>query len=113
MYDTFGMILFDIHDIFILIHHWLTISGIYISLLYNISGTDILMGYFIIEWSNPFLHLNEICKAMNLRHAKIRVYSEVVFNFIYLATRIPIGIPFVYYLCSSESSPTYIKLVAL
>ena len=80
MYDTIGMILTDIHDMFILFHHWLTISGIYISLLNNVSATDILMAYFIIEWSNPFLHITEICKAMNLRQTKIRLYSEILFN---------------------------------
>ena len=80
MYDTICMILTNTHDMFILFHHWLTITGIYTSLNYNVSGTEILMAYFIIEWANPFLHITEICKAMNLRQTKIRVYNEIIFN---------------------------------
>ena len=111
-YDTFAMILTNTHDTFILIHHSLVISGIYVCLLTNIAATDIMAGFFISEVSNPFMHIKEIMKTLGLSSTRFFLWNEISFYVIYLIFRIPVGIPIVYDICISETSPIFMKFVA-
>jgi hypothetical protein len=52
-YDTVAMIMTGCHDMFIIIHHSLVMSGIYACLYYDVAATDIIVGFFITEISNP------------------------------------------------------------
>ena len=108
-YDTFAMILLNTHDTFILVHHSIVVSGIYVCLLTNIAATDIMAGFFISEVSNPFMHIKEILKAYDLTSTRFFLWNEISFYVIYLIFRIPVGIPLVYDVCVSENSPVYMK----
>ena len=84
VYDTLCMIFTNTHSTFILIHHALVISGIYCCLVFNIAATDIMAGFFISEVSNPFMHIKEIMKTLNLTTTRFFLWNEISFYIIYM-----------------------------
>ena len=88
-----------------MIHHGLVMAALYTVLLYDIAATDMVLGFFVAEWSNPFMHIKEMMKVLNLTTTKFFLWNEIAFYVLYLIWRNPIGIPACLAIISSSTSP--------
>ena len=88
-----------------MIHHGLVMAALYTVLLYDIAATDMVLGFFVAEWSNPFMHIKEIMKTLNLSTTRFFLWNEIAFYVLYLIFRNPIGIPVCLSIIASSTSP--------
>ena len=99
------MVITNTHDAFIMLHHGMVLAGVYTVLIYDIAAMDMILGFFVAEWSNPSMHIKEMLKTMNLTTTKFFVWNEITFYVLYLIWRNPIGIPVCLSIIASSTSP--------
>ena len=99
LYDFTAMALYGLLDTTMTIHHWICIVGMSLPLTYNLSANYIVMGMFIAECSNPFMHIRVILKHYGLRYSKAYECMEITFMMLYIYGRILMGLGVVWNTC--------------
>jgi len=93
------MAYYGLLDATMTIHHWICIIGMSLPLTYNMSANYIVMGMFIAESSNPFMHVRVILKHYGLRYTKAYECMEISFMIIYMYGRVLVGLGVVWNTC--------------
>lgn len=112
LYDTVSMLSFSLYDSFILVHHVAVVVGLTASLVTNMGGAEITWGYIITEGSNAFLHGKEITRDLGLKDTKLYLTVELGFFATYYFGRFAVGVPGVYWIVTSATTPLLVKSVA-
>lgn len=99
IYDFTALCYYGLVDKTMVIHHGICIIGMSMPLTYNKSANYIVMGMFIAESSNPFMHVRVILKHYGLRYTKAYETMEITFMMLYIYGRILLGISVVSNTC--------------
>ena len=99
IYDFIAMTYYGLLDMTMFIHHWICIIGMSLPLTYNMSGNYIVMGMFVAESSNPFMHIRVILKHYGLRYTKAYECMEITFMILYMYGRFFVGLGLVWNTC--------------
>jgi hypothetical protein len=78
------------------VHHLFTIAGLASGLLNGKSGAELVGCLFLMEVSNPSLHLRDILREMKLKDGPIGSANDLFFAVAFLVCRLVIG-PFIVY----------------
>ena len=90
-YDFLAMAYYGLLDTTMTIHHTICISGILSSFSQNNTGNFIILGTYLAEVSNTFMHMRVILKHYGLRYTKAYETMEVMFILLYIYARILVG----------------------
>lgn len=102
LYDFAAMAYYGLLDKTMTIHHWICIVGMSLPLTYDMSANYIVMGMFIAESSNPFMHVRCILKHYGMRYTKAYETMEITFMLLYIYGRILLGLSVVFNTCMCE-----------
>jgi len=113
MYDTLAMTYYKLLDTPMMFHHGIVCLGVYLSLCFDASGSEILAGMFISEVSNPVMHMRLILRSFGLRHTKLYEFCEFAYIFLYVYYRLFKGIFIVYNTVSTSVGHPVVKSIAV
>jgi hypothetical protein len=113
MYDTLAMTYYKLLDTPMMFHHGIVCLGVYLSLCFDASGSEILAGMFISEVSNPVMHMRLILRSFGLRHTKLYEFCEFSYIFLYVYYRLFKGIFIVYNTVSISVGHPVVKSIAV
>lgn len=113
MYDTLAMTYYKLLDTPMMFHHGIVCLGVYLSLCFDASGSEILAGMFISEVSNPVMHMRLILRSFGLRHTKLYEFCEFSYIFLYVYYRLFKGIFIVYNTVSTSVGHPVVKSIAV
>lgn len=113
LYDTLAMAYYGLLDRAMCFHHSIVCLGIYLSLCFGASGSEILAGIFISEVSNPVMHFRLIIRSIGLRHTKAYEYSELLYIILYIYNRLFKGLFIVYGTVATPVGHPIIKLISV
>lgn len=99
-YDLLCMKYYGLLDWAMLMHHCFTSFGMFLALVRGSSASLIVMGMFVAEVSNPFMHIRVILKHIGLRYTKAYETFEISFIMMYCYARIFCGCWLVWQTCS-------------
>lgn len=77
-------------------HHLFTIGGLASGVLQGKSGSELVACLFLMEVSNPSLHLRTLLLEMGLKNSTVFSLNNFVFALVFLVCRLVIGPPLVY-----------------
>jgi len=77
-------------------HHMFTIGGLASGVLNGRSGAELVACLFLMEVSNPSLHLRTLLIEMGLKNTTLSSLNNLVFALVFLLCRLVIGPPLVY-----------------
>ena len=99
LYDFSALCYYGLVDAAMIVHHSICIVGMTLPLTYGMSANYIVMGMFIAESSNPFMHVRVILKHYGLRYTKAYECMEITFMCLYMYGRILVGASVVFNTC--------------
>jgi hypothetical protein len=79
-------------------------------LTYGLSANFVVMGMFIGESSNPFMHLRAILKQYGLRYTKAYECCDIIFMLLFTFGRLIFGAKAVYNTCVCEQNHILVRL---
>lgn len=94
-------------------HHWVCIIGMGLPLAYEISGNYVVMGMFISEASNPFMHVRVILRHYGLRYTKSYELMEILFLIFYIFGRFMLGTSLVWSTCLCDKNMIIVRLCSI
>lgn len=112
-YDFWAMVYYGLIDSAMTMHHWACIFGMSIPLTYGMSANYIVMGMFVAESSNSFMHVRAILRTFGMRFTKLYEFMDLSFMTIYIFVRIGLGISLTYNTCMCEHNHIIAKIAAL
>ena len=95
-YDFMCMAWFGLLDRDMVIHHFLSITGMTVTFYSGVNMYTLVWGTAIMEVSNPFLHLRTIFKHLGYRYARSYEVAELTFFFTFVVARMVFGHYFMY-----------------
>lgn len=95
-YDFLCMAWFGLLERDMIIHHFLSITGMTVVFYTGVNMYTLVWGTAIAEVSNPFLHLRTIFKYLGYRYARSYEVAELTFFFTFFVARMPVGHYFMY-----------------
>ena len=107
------MVWYGLIDVAMTMHHWSCIIGMSIPLTYGMSANYIVMGMFVAEGSNAFMHIRSIIRHFGMRYTKSYEFCEISFMTIYVFARILLGSRLVLNTCMCEQNHMLPKLASL
>lgn len=113
IYDAFVMDYLGLLNWAISIHHFIWVIGIYLSLCFDASASEILAGLFVGEISNPVMHLRLILRNFGYKDTKIYHFIEYCFILIYIYYRLFKGFIVVSEIVKWEGNHPVIKGIAV
>ena len=112
-YDFWAMVHYGLIDFAMTAHHWACIIGMSIPLTYGMSANYIVMGMFVAEGSNAFMHTRAILRTFGLRFTKAYEFCEISFMTIYIFCRIFLGMRLVFNTVLCEHNHILSKIAAI
>ena len=109
LYDMSALCYYGLVDLTMVIHHSICIVGMSLPLTYDMSANYIVMGMFIAESSNPFMHVRVILKHYGLRYTKAYECMEITFMCLYMYGRILLGSGVVWNTCLCQNNHFIVK----
>ena len=109
LYDMTALMYYGLVDATMVIHHSICIIGMSLPLTYGMSANYIVMGMFIAESSNPFMHVRVILKHYGLRYTKAYECMEITFMCLYMYGRILLGAGVVWNTCLCQNNHFIVK----
>lgn len=109
LYDFTAMAYYGLLDKTMTIHHWICIIGMSLPLTYNMSANYVVMGMFVAETSNPFMHARCIIRNYGLRYTKIYEFMEISFMLFYIYCRIFLGIGLTFNNCLCQYNSIIVR----
>jgi len=94
-------------------HHWSCILGMSLPLTYGKSGNYIVVGMYIAELSNPFMHIRCILRSYGLRYSKSYEAMEIIFMVLYIYGRLILGPYIVWTTLSCSQNHFIVRLASL
>mmetsp|Transcript_32947 Transcript_32947/g.50382 ORF Transcript_32947/g.50382 Transcript_32947/m.50382 type:complete len:174 (-) Transcript_32947:55-576(-) len=88
MYDFLAMAYFGLLDGAMVLHHSICIFGFTASLVTGLGANFTIMGLYVTEVSNTFMHMRVILKHYGLRYTKSYEAMEISFILLYIYGRI-------------------------
>ena len=113
MYDTLAMGYYGLLDSPMMFHHGIVCLGIYLSLCFNASASEILAGCYISEVSNPVMHFRLIIRTIGLRHTKAYETAEYTYILLYIYFRLFRGLFIVYYTVACPVNHFVVKMISV
>lgn len=113
LYDFLAMAYYGLLDMTMTFHHWVCIIGMVLPLYYNVSANYVVMGMFISEASNPFMHVRVILRQYGLRYTKAYELMEILFLIFYIFGRLMLGTSLVFSNCLCDQNMIIIKFCSL
>ena len=107
------MVYYGLIDRAMTMHHWACIIGMSLPLTYGMSANFIVMGMFVAEGSNSFMHIRAILRTFGFRFTKLYEFMDISFMTIYIFFRIFLGIRLTYYQCTCEYNHIVTKVAAV
>jgi|TARA_B100001142_G_scaffold309062_1_gene341193 hypothetical protein len=77
-------------------HHMFTIGGLASGVFEGKSGSELVACLFLMEVSNPSLHLRTVLAEMGLKNSALASMNNLIFALVFLVCRLVIGPPLVY-----------------
>lgn len=112
IYD-FGCCLLDTPvDYTTAVHHLLTILGLAYGFVRGDCGTELLACLWLMELSNPSMHLRELLKEVGVRESPLNLANDLLFVLLFTFARMVVG-PYVCALTVSGRSPVAVKIGAI
>lgn len=101
LYNTFLIIFILPLDVYGLLHHaFILIGGIFVYFP-GAHGTESMLMIFMMEISNPPMHIKELLKAFNQYNTRLYMIFEILFFMTYLFGRLVLGLPVILEFCLS------------
>lgn len=91
-------------------HHFFTIGGLASGVLNGKSGAELCACLFLMEVSNPSLHLRTLLLEMGLKNTAVFSANNLVFAFVFLVCRLVIGPPLVWKTLACPDNEFIVKL---
>ena len=91
-------------------HHFFTIGGLASGVLNGKSGSELCACLFLMEVSNPSLHLRTLLLEMGLKNTTIFSINNLLFAFVFLVCRLVIGPPLVWKTITCPDNEFIVKL---
>mmetsp|Transcript_25904 Transcript_25904/g.63761 ORF Transcript_25904/g.63761 Transcript_25904/m.63761 type:complete len:254 (+) Transcript_25904:82-843(+) len=91
-------------------HHFFTIGGLASGVLNGKSGAELVACLFLMEVSNPSLHLRTLLLEMGLKSSTIFSLNNLIFALVFLVCRLLIGPPLVYKTIACPDNEYIVKL---
>ena len=91
-------------------HHFFTIGGLASGVLNGKSGAELCACLFLMEVSNPSLHLRTLLLEMGLKNTALFSANNLAFAFVFLVCRLVIGPPLVWKTLASPDNEFIVKL---
>jgi len=112
-YDFIAMAYYKLLDTTMTIHHSICILGILASFSEKRGGNYIIVGTFLAEVSNTFMHARVIIKHYGLRYTKIYEVTEITFILLYIYARLLLGPSVVWNTVACSQNNIISRLVAI
>ena len=111
LYDTVAMIMEGLMDKAMMIHHPLSMFGLFLPLYENIQGNFVMQAIFLTEVSNPAMHIRHLLRLSGRLHTKAYEFIELCFISLYIYARFFAIGPIIYKTQICPSNHILIKLV--
>ena len=108
-YDFAALGYYGLVDQTMTIHHLICILGMSSPLTYGKSANYIVMGMYIAEISNSFMHVRCILRHYGMRYTKAYECSEITFMLLYFYGRIILGASVVWSVCDCQHNSLLVK----
>jgi hypothetical protein len=92
------------------LHHFFTIGGLASGVLHGKSGAELCACLFLMEVSNPSLHLRTLLLEMGLKNTTLFSLNNLTFASVFLACRIVVGPPLVWKTIACPTNDLIVKL---
>lgn len=99
LYDFWAMVYYGLIDMAMTVHHWSCIIGMSLAFCKGVGANYIVMGMYVAEGSNAFMHIRIILRHYGLRYTKAYEMMELAFITIYIFARIFLGTTLTYNNC--------------
>lgn len=94
-------------------HHLATLAGLLTGLLYTgRSGAELGLCLFLMEVSNPFMHMIHIFRELGMNDSSVAEVNKALFALIFTIARILLGPVLTYYTVINKNSHVIVKLGA-
>ena len=94
------------------VHHVFTIGGLASGVVQKKSGCELVGCLFLMEVSNPSLHLRSLLRELKMKDAPLATFNDLIFAFLFLACRLVLGPPLVYKTLMCKNSDLLVKVGA-
>ena len=95
------------------IHHTLTIIGAYTGLVLGTSCSYIVLATYVLEISNPVMHLRTIIRHFGMRYTKSYEVLELLYVMLYIYGRVILGTSVVIRTVTCSENNYFVKIVAV
>ena len=92
------------------LHHFFTVGGLASGVLHGKSGAELCACLFLMEVSNPSLHLRTLLLEMGLKNTTLFSLNNLTFASVFLACRIVVGPPLVWKTIACPTNDLIVKL---
>lgn len=96
-------------DFMSVVHHMFTMGGLASGVLNGRSGAELVACLFLMEVSNPSLHLRTVFIEMGLKTSMLASINSLVFALMFLVCRLVIGPPLVWKTLASPDNDYIVK----
>ena len=96
-------------DFMSVVHHMFTMGGLASGVLNGRSGAELVACLFLMEVSNPSLHLRTVFIEMGLKTSMLASINSLVFALMFLMCRLVIGPPLVWKTLASPDNDYIVK----
>ena len=96
-------------DFMNVVHHMFTMGGLASGVLNGKSGAELVACLFLMEVSNPSLHLRTVLIDMGLKTSSLASVNSLVFALMFLVCRLVIGPPLVWKTLASPDNDYIVK----
>ncbi|GLJ19308.1 hypothetical protein SUGI_0347600 [Cryptomeria japonica] len=90
------------------IHHTVSILGLLGGISYGVCGSELVGCLWLMEISNPFMHMRELLKELNYKDSNLSLINDICFALIFSFARLIMG-PYVTYYTLTANNPFIIK----
>ena len=94
------------------VHHIFTIGGLTSGVVNQKSGVELVGCLFLMEVSNPSLHLRALLREMRMKDSMFSTLNDLLFAGLFLVCRLVLGPPLVYKTLTCKNSDLLVKIGA-
>ncbi|GLJ40865.1 hypothetical protein SUGI_0845350 [Cryptomeria japonica] len=94
------------------IHHLVSVSGLGGGVIYAKCGSELIGCLWLMEISNPFMHMRELLKELGYKDSSLSLINDVCFAVVFTLARLIIG-PYIVYVTVTADNPLIIKVTSV
>ena len=111
VYDFFYCLLNN--EVENVVHHMFTVGGLASGVITGRSGPELVGCLFLMEVSNPSLHLRSMLRELNMKDSLLATLNDLLFALLFLLCRLIVGPPLVWRTVVHDSNTYIVKAGAL